>query len=87
MLPGVWMVTGSMSIGPTTFSRNMQVLKQGDELVLVNTVRLDDAGLEALDALGRVTHVVRLAGFPRRRTVRLRARVHLAVATTLRRPF
>jgi len=45
------------------FSRNMVVLRQGEGLVLVNTVRLDDAGLAALDALGRVTAVIRLAGF------------------------
>lgn len=63
LFPGVWSVTGSMSIGPTTFSRNMQILKQGDELVLVNTVRLDEARLEALDALGKVTHTIRLSGF------------------------
>lgn len=44
-------------------SRTMVVLREGDELTLVNTVRLDDAGLRELDALGRVRHVVRLGAF------------------------
>jgi hypothetical protein len=66
VLPDTFFVTGSVGMpGPLTvrFSRNMTVLRDGDRLVLVNTVRLDDAGLAALDALGRVTDVVRLAGF------------------------
>jgi len=45
------------------FSRNMVVLREGDRLVLVNTLRLDTQRLAALDALGRVTDVIRLAGF------------------------
>ena len=40
----------------------MTIVRQGDRLVLVNSVRLDEAGLAALDALGRVTGVMRLAG-------------------------
>lgn len=42
------------------FSRNMTVVREGDRLILFNSVRLDDAGLAALDKLGRVTDVVRL---------------------------
>lgn len=44
-------------------SRTMTVVRQGRELTLLNTVRLDDGGLRQLDALGRVTHVVRLGAF------------------------
>ncbi len=62
VLPDLFVVRGSISIGPTRFSRNMAVVRQGERLVLVNTVRLDDEGLAALDALGRVTDTVRLAG-------------------------
>ncbi len=62
VLPGFWFVTGTMKMpGPIRFSRNMTIVKDGDRLVLVNTVRLDDAGLAALDRLGKVTDVVRLA--------------------------
>lgn len=44
-------------------SRTMLVVREGRELTLVNTVRLDDAGLAALDALGEVRRVVRLGAF------------------------
>jgi hypothetical protein len=40
----------------------MVVIREGERLVLVNTLRLDDAGLAALDALGKVTDVLRIAG-------------------------
>jgi hypothetical protein len=65
VLPEIWMVTGTLAMGPLPmrFSRNMTVIREGERLVLVNTVRLDDGGLRALDALGKVTDVVRLAGF------------------------
>jgi hypothetical protein len=62
VLPGLHIVQGTMGIGPLRISRNMVVVVRGGDLVLVNSVRLDDAGLAALDALGRVTDVVRLAG-------------------------
>ncbi|WP_077530313.1 hypothetical protein [Vreelandella utahensis] len=42
------------------FSRNMIIVREGERLILINTVRLDDDGLAALDQLGRVTDVVRL---------------------------
>lgn len=45
------------------FSRNMTILREDGALTLVNTVRLDDDGLAALDALGRVKNVVRLGAF------------------------
>jgi hypothetical protein len=63
VLPGIYFVTGTIKMGgPVRFSRNMTVVKNGDRLVLVNSVRLDDAGLAALDKLGKVTDVIRLAG-------------------------
>jgi hypothetical protein len=42
------------------FSRNMTVVRDGERLIIVNSVRLGEEGLEALDQLGRVTDVVRL---------------------------
>lgn len=49
--------------GGLRFSRNMTVIRQGNELVLVNSMRLSDDGLAELERLGKVAHVVRLAGF------------------------
>jgi hypothetical protein len=64
VLPGIHFVTGTIGMPgplPVRFSRNMTVVRRGDRLVLVNSVRLDERGLAALDKLGKVTDVVRLA--------------------------
>jgi hypothetical protein len=45
------------------FSRNMTVVRDGTSLTIINSVRLDDEGLKKLDALGKVTNVVRLGSF------------------------
>lgn len=42
------------------FSRNMTIVREDGRLTLINTVRLDPAGLAALDRLGKVAHVVRI---------------------------
>jgi hypothetical protein len=64
VLPGIHVVTGTVSLPgrlPVRFSRNMTIVREGERLVLVNSLRLDDARLAALDALGKVTDVVRIA--------------------------
>ncbi|MCA9655399.1 MAG: hypothetical protein KC501_36125 [Myxococcales bacterium] len=64
VLPGIWFVTGTVRMAPlVTFSRAMTIVREDDRLVLINSVRLDDEGLAALDELGTVTDVIRLAGF------------------------
>lgn len=45
------------------FSRNMTIVREGSSLTLINTVRLDDAGLARLDALGKVENVVKIGAF------------------------
>lgn len=65
VLPGIFFVKGTLRMSgflPVAFSRNMTVIKEGERLVIVNSVRLDDAGLAQLDALGRVSDVIRIAG-------------------------
>lgn len=67
IFPDVFFLTGTSR--PTfagsswQFSRNMTILREDGVLTLVNTVRLDDAGLEQLDALGKVGNVVKLGAF------------------------
>jgi hypothetical protein len=66
VLPGIFFVTGTLRMPgpiPVGFSRNMSVVRDGEKLVLINSVRLDDEGLQRLDALGKVTDVIRLAGY------------------------
>ena len=38
----------------------MAIVRDGGSLTLINTVRLDEAGLEAMDALGAVGDIVML---------------------------
>jgi hypothetical protein len=64
VFPGVHFVQGTVAMGPgIRFSRNMTIVRDGDRLVAINSVRLDDAGLAQLDKLGNITDVIRLAGF------------------------
>lgn len=63
----IFMVTGS---NITVFggielqhSRNMIILRHNKKLSLINTVRLSEDGLTALDALGEVTNIIRIGAF------------------------
>lgn len=65
--PGVFFVVGTnrthhAGVDIQT-SRTMTVVREGGALTLLNTVRLDDDGLAALERLGQVRHVVRLGAF------------------------
>jgi hypothetical protein len=64
LYPDVFFLTGTMRaelLGSNwQFSRNMIVVREGRDLTLINSVRLDDQGLEELDSLGRVKHLVRI---------------------------
>lgn len=44
-------------------SRNMVIVRSGEELTLVNPIRLSPEGEKELEALGTVKHVVRLGSF------------------------
>jgi hypothetical protein len=64
VFPDVFVITGMMKAvlmnTDWQFSRNMTVVREGNALTLINAIRLDDAGLEQLEALGRVANVVRI---------------------------
>ena len=64
VFPGVFFTTGMMQTklmgADWQFSRNMTVVREGNALTVINAVRLDDPGLARLDALGRVTNVVKI---------------------------
>lgn len=58
--------TSSLTVTPPVsmcFSRNMTIVVQGDELILINTVRLDESGLEELEKLGKVKHALRIGAW------------------------
>ncbi|MFW1678168.1 hypothetical protein ACFVYJ_10350 [Pontibacter sp. JAM-7] len=64
VFPDVFFVSGAMETVlqglDWQFSRNMTVVRDGERLIIINSVRLDEQGLAELDQLGRVTDVVRL---------------------------
>jgi hypothetical protein len=64
VFPDVFHVTGTMRaefFGTMwQFNRNMTIVRDGGHLTLINSVRLDDAGLAKLESLGTVTNVVRI---------------------------
>lgn len=63
VFPDLFVVYGSMRLPPPAMriSRNMVIVRQGDELTLINPVRLSKREEQALGALGAVKNVVRLA--------------------------
>ena len=67
VFPDVFVVTGAMKTVlmevPWQFSRNMTVVREGQALTLINAIRLDEAGLTQLKALGHVANVVKIAAW------------------------
>ncbi|CEG58646.1 conserved protein of unknown function [Legionella fallonii LLAP-10] len=67
LFPDIFYVTGTNKIDydgiHLQYSCNMIIIRNDDELSLINTIRLDDAGLKELDALGEVKHIIRIGAF------------------------
>jgi hypothetical protein len=67
VFPNVFFITGMMKTvlmnANLQFSRNMTVVRDSDALTMINAIRLDNAGLSQLDALGRVANVVKIASW------------------------
>ncbi len=63
IIDNVWYVTGSVVFKPLVrLPRNMVIIRHQGELTLINSVRLDEAGEKALDALGKVCHIIKIGG-------------------------
>jgi hypothetical protein len=64
LFENVFWVHGSIKMAPcVTMNRNMIILRQDDELILVNPVRLNDQEEAKLCALGKIKKVLRLGDF------------------------
>lgn len=67
IFPNLFFVTGTNITthegNELQHSSNMVIIKNGRELTLINTVRLNDKGLAMLDKLGQVKNVVRIGAF------------------------
>jgi len=64
LAPDLFFVGGTFQMSRLMrISRNMVIVRNGDELTLVNPIRLSAEGEQALEALGTVKHVMRLGPF------------------------
>lgn len=64
LFPDVFLVPSRVRMGPgVSLRRNMVVLRQGQDLTLVNAVRLSAEGEAELEKLGTVRHLVKLGHF------------------------
>lgn len=67
IFPDVFFVTGTNKVQhegvDIQTSRNMIIVRNGSELTLINSVRLNDGGLKKLNKLGCVAHIVRIGAF------------------------
>lgn len=68
LFENIWFVQGAVKMPmlmPMKISRSMTVLRNpgNNELTIVNSMRLSEQGLAKLEKLGKVAHVIRLAGF------------------------
>ncbi len=62
--PDLYWLPGTIGLAPLMrISRNMLVLRHGDELTLVNAVRPDARNQAMLESLGQVRHVIRIGAF------------------------
>lgn len=60
VFPDIFFVTGGFKFAPLlSITRNMTIVRQKDELVVINSVRLTDEGEKELEKLGKVKHVIR----------------------------
>ena len=78
IFPDVFFVTGAMEAelegGHWQFSRNMTIVREAGALTLINALRLDDAGLAQLEALGCVANVVKIGSLHSRDNAFYKAR-------------
>lgn len=67
IFPDIFFVTGTNKVqhegANIQTSRNMVIVRNGSELTLINSVRLNEEGLKKLNQLGHVTHIVRIGAF------------------------
>lgn len=60
----IYLLRGSIKLGfGLSINRNMMILKQGNELTLINAVRMSESELKKLENLGQVRHIIRLGDF------------------------
>lgn len=61
----IYLLRGSIQLGfGLSMNRNMIIIKQNNELTLINAVRMFEAELEKLEALGAIKHLIQSDAIP-----------------------
>jgi len=64
LLEGVYWVHGSVKMAPFMYmNRNMMIIKEADELYLINPIRLNEKEEHNLKAMGKIKAIIRLGDF------------------------
>ena len=64
IFPHIYLLRESIKLGPLLqMNRNMVIVREGHDLIIINAVRLNQQNLEKLNQLGTVKHVIRLGDF------------------------
>ncbi len=62
----IWFVKGQLRMAmllPMTISRSMTIIRENNELTLINPIRLSESGMQKIESLGKISRVVRIGGF------------------------
>lgn len=60
----IFMVRGSIKMNPVVrITRNMALVREGQEVALINPVRVDERVLAQITKLGKISHVIRTGAF------------------------
>lgn len=60
----IWWAWGTVRVGPgIVFPRNMTIVRERGELVVIHPVLMPDAEQKKIEALGPIKHIVRLGAF------------------------
>jgi hypothetical protein len=67
VFPNIFFVTGSNIVhyggSDIQKSNNMVIIRNGRDLTLINTIRLNENGLKSLENLGKIKNVIRIGAF------------------------
>lgn len=78
----IWFVKGQLKMAmrlPVYISRSMTIIRENDELTLINPIQLSESGMQTLESLGKISSVIRIGGFHGRDDAFFKARYHAVI--------
>ena len=78
----IWFVKGQLKMAmflPMTISRSMTIIRENNELTLINPIRLPESGMRKIENLGKISHVIRIGGFHGRDDAFFRTQYHARI--------